>query len=74
MQQASPPEGMAHCCFSIPGAITQQPSVDTVALFHYATKSRADFDVKMARGSGMSNATKTIAYFDKIAGCALQPR
>jgi hypothetical protein len=44
--------------------------VDTVALFHYATKSREDFAAKVARGSAMSAAVKRWEWFDQLAECA----
>ena len=61
------------CCFSMPTALNRAASVDSVALFHYATKSRADFRAKMERGSGMSKSTKTMDYFENLQQCAPFP-
>ena len=57
------------CCYEMPGAASKESSVESVALFHFATKSWEDFDAKMKRGSGMSKSKKTRDYFDRIAEC-----
>ena len=70
----TPFEQFSTCCYSMPAALAREhPSVERVALFHYATKSREDFNGKMARGSGMSKRSKTAEYFDGLAECAPAP-
>ena len=64
------PRWFSSCCYSMPAASYSNPTVDRVALFHYATKSWEDFEVKMARGSGMSTQDKDSSYFDAIKRCA----
>lgn len=58
-------------CFETSGPMIEPPRAAKVALYHYATKSLADFTSKMSRGSGMSAATKGMEYFDQIARCGL---
>lgn len=53
-----------------------KPSVEHIALFHYATRSRADFDVKQARGMGWKKDwPRSDAWFDRLVrrACA-RPR
>ena len=71
--QAGYPQVFSQCCFSVPGPSVGSPSIDAVALFHPATKSRDDLEAKLTKGSGMGNATKTMAYFEEIARCAHRP-
>ena len=63
-------ERFDECCFVMPGALNRQPSVERVAVFHYATKSWQDFAAKMKRGSGMSRSAKKEDYFTSLAKCA----
>ena len=56
-------------CIRMPSASVQPASITRVALFHYVTKSRQDYDVKMQRGSGMSRKVKPLSFFEGIARC-----
>ena len=64
------PDWFDRCCYSMAAAASGGATVDRVALFHYATKSWQDFEVKMARGSGMGDQDKDSSYFDDIKRCA----
>jgi hypothetical protein len=57
-------------CYLSPDSGVGPPSSNKVALFHYITKSREDFARKTARGSGMSDATKTMKHFRRVRRCA----
>jgi hypothetical protein len=63
-------EDFDKCCSWMPGALNRSPTVERIALFHYATKSWEDFSSKMKRGSGMSKSTKTLSYFQQLEQCA----
>lgn len=54
------------CCVVAPTASVREPTADTLALFHYAVKSRTDFEAKMARGGGKPKAWD---YWDKVERC-----
>jgi hypothetical protein len=45
-------------------------SVDRLALFHYATRSREDFAIKQTRGGGNTRVGKSWSYFDILSRCA----
>ncbi|KAK9824237.1 hypothetical protein WJX72_008861 [[Myrmecia] bisecta] len=49
------------------GPITAGVSVRQIAIYHYITKSLAEYEAKMARGSAMGNH-KTIEFFRGIDG------
>lgn len=54
-------------CFLSAGAIGEPATATKIALYHYATKSLADFSEKMHRGSGMSKGSKGMDYFAEIS-------
>ena len=56
-------------CLSMPSASVQPASITRVALFHYVTKSRFDYDVKMQRGSGMTQKVKPLSFYEGIERC-----
>lgn len=45
-------------------------SADYVALFHYATRSREDFEIKQARGQGGSKVGRPWTFFNELERCA----
>lgn len=45
----------------------QLASIARVALFHYVTRSRADFAAKAARGGGLNPVGKPWNFFDSVA-------
>ena len=47
------------------GARAERVAADRIVLYHYVTKSRADYTAKMGRGSAMGNH-KSIEFFDRI--------
>jgi hypothetical protein len=66
---------------AIPGPIAPPalgpPAYESLALYHYATKSVAEYGAKMARGSGMGNAKKAgwLASVDgRATGVCLEGR
>lgn len=48
-------------------------SVDRVALYHYATRSREDFDIKSARGGGTNRTPKGLTYWHALQECVPAP-
>ena len=64
----SSPQLRIHC-YKTAEPLLRNGTVEHVALFHYATKSAADFKHKMARGSGMSLRSKGYEYFNEILKC-----
>lgn len=65
-----PPEGWPQC-YHDAGASWGDVTVTKVALFHFATKSRQDYAIKLARGSAMSvNRRKSWDTFNSLAECA----
>lgn len=46
-------------------------SVDKLALFHYVTRSKEDFAIKMARKGG-NRGPKTWHFFDAIQRCVVR--
>ena len=61
-------------CFQTAGSGSASRSARRVALYHYATKSLEDFASKMARGSGMSKASKRMEYFAEVSRCGAAHR
>lgn len=59
-------------CFlwSAPTLESHKRSVDKLALFHYAVKSREDFRIKHQRGGGGNSPARDEAFFQKVARCA----
>jgi len=55
----------------VKGARTAEPSSSRVALYHYLTKSRAEYGAKMARGSAAGNF-KDAAFFDAVNAIATE--
>ena len=51
------------------GITKELASVERVALMHYGTKSREDFEVKVARGPGGHGGAKKLDYFERLAQC-----
>ena len=49
---------MNSACEPVEGARTARAVHDRVVLNHYVTKSRAEYDGKMARGSAMGNQAR----------------
>lgn len=49
----------------VEGARTHKNMIERVAIYHYVTKSKQEFETKAARGSGMRNH-KTEGFFDAI--------
>ena len=62
----------SRACAPIPTASLprSKASVERVALFHYTTRSREDFDLKMARAGGLNPRGKPLGYFTVWAKCA----
>jgi hypothetical protein len=54
---------------AVHGARTPAPSLTRVALYHYVTKSRAEYGAKAARGSAAGNF-KDAAFFDAVNAVA----
>lgn len=52
------------------GAASSRRHIDTVALFHYSTKSQADFSVKIARGASSGGNPKSWEFFEQLSRCA----
>lgn len=59
------PKLKAHC-YQSASPLFRNGTVDSVALFHFATKSEEDFEKKVERGSGMSLAVKGQSYYTEI--------
>jgi hypothetical protein len=58
-------------CYLVPSSsYREEASADHIALYHYVTKSREDFALKQARGSGMSAAMKDDTFFKRLTKCA----
>ena len=58
----------------VPGGVARglgPPAYAGLALHHYATKSRAEYGAKVARGSGMGNA-KVWSWFDSVDARAVR--
>ena len=47
-----------------------QVSVNSIALLHFVTRSKADFERKQARGGGLNQSGKPSEFFDEVAQCA----
>jgi hypothetical protein len=60
-------------CYRTAEPLLRNGTVNKIALFHFATKSAADFQNKMARGSGMSLRAKGYDYYNEILKCAPLP-
>jgi hypothetical protein len=56
------------------GSAVEPPSIERIAIFHYVTRSAADFAAKRARGGGQNRDGKPWSFFDEIAKCALASR
>ena len=56
-------------CRPVPGINLLPGSAKDIALFHYITKSRQDFDEKMDRGGG-GGTHRTLDQFKKMQSCA----
>ena len=56
-------------CYPDAGFQTSDATVSKIALFHYVTRSRQDFEVKSRRGGGNGNP-KTWSFFDATERCA----
>lgn len=73
-QCAEPGRHPAACALTAGSRLSRRrgavPTVERVALFHYITRSRADFAVKAARGGGASGRPKTWPFFDGVARSA----
>lgn len=69
-EQQQSPQLRIHC-YRTAQPLLRNGTVNKVALFHFATKSAADFQKKMARGSGMSLRAKGYDYYNEILKCAL---
>eukprot|EP00892_Ulva_mutabilis_P000949 jgi/Ulvmu1/10855/UM007_0029.1 len=54
-------------CYQDAGSMQPASSVAKVALFHYTTKSRADFAAKLERGSAMTHRGKNWLFFQRVA-------
>jgi hypothetical protein len=67
---SSSPQLRKHC-YKTPQPLLRNGTVNHVALFHFTTKSAADFKNKMARGSGMSLRAKGYDYYNEIVKCVL---
>lgn len=65
MAQPSPPP----VCRRDAGFQRSTASVTKVALFHYTTKSKQDFEVKRQRGSAVEKTAKPWSFFHLIAKC-----
>lgn len=52
------------------GASSSRRHIDSVALFHYSTKSQADFAVKIARGASSGGNPKSWEFFEQLSRCA----
>eukprot|EP00892_Ulva_mutabilis_P011573 jgi/Ulvmu1/8789/UM048_0044.1 len=64
--------GNGEFCSPMPAMQSTPPSVASVALFHYITKSREDFGRKRRRGAGDSRLKRAWAEFDDISRSADQ--
>lgn len=49
------------------GASSSRRYIDTVALFHYSTKSQADFAVKIQRGASSGGNPKSWEFFEQLS-------
>lgn len=49
------------------GASSSRRYIDTVALFHYSTKSQADFAVKIGRGASSGGNPKSWEFFEQLS-------
>lgn len=55
----------ALCVMQITGPKTKTPSHTKIALYHYLTKSEADYKQKMQRGSGAGNF-KSMGFYKAV--------
>ena len=55
---------------SAAGLPRKHASTERVALMHYGTKSRQDFENKVARGPGGPGASKRLEFFERYERCA----
>lgn len=68
----------AHCtcellCRPVPSIAAKAPSIQDIAIFHYMTKSKAEFEAKMERGGGGGTHRKW-KHFNSIRKCvSLRP-
>ena len=56
-------------CYQDAGCMHSSASVTRVALFHFTTKSEADFAAKLDRGSAMTHRGKNWSFFERVARC-----
>ena len=56
----------------VPAILSEPVSIDAIALFHYLTKSKAEFRAKMARGGGGGTHRKW-EQFESIRRCGPWP-
>jgi hypothetical protein len=56
-------------CFEVPAARHLPPVAHRLALFHYVTKSLEDYEIKLARGTGVPMFSRNMGWFDKIKRC-----
>lgn len=56
-------------CRPIPAIDTKAPSIQDIAIFHYLTKSKAEFAAKIVRGGG-GGKHRQWKHFDKVSKCA----
>lgn len=61
-------------CFPVPGSMVDPPVATRVALFHYVTRSEADFRRKQSRGGGQNQDGKPWAFFEDMARYAVLKR
>jgi hypothetical protein len=58
-------------CFEAP-AVRHRPMIaNKIAIFHYITRSREDFEAKLERGSGVPGFARDETWFQSIEKCAL---
>lgn len=56
-------------CHLDAGFQRSQATAAKIGIFHYTTKSRQDFEVKVHRGSAMRETGKPWSFFDQIDKC-----
>ena len=56
-------------CRPVPAVQKRPATVDNIAVFHYITKSREDFERKSLRGGG-GGSHRTWEHFNKVQKCA----
>lgn len=55
-------------CRPVPHVQKRPASADSIAVFHYITKSREDFELKSARGGG-GGSHRTWEHFNRVQKC-----